>query len=79
MKKEKTCPCCGYCEHCGRSDRPVVMPYIQPRPYPYYVYPYYGDPARPKYGATWYGTNSGGLTQQTGISSQSYASSTMST
>lgn len=29
------CPNCGYCKECGRSDRPVFVPY----PVPYYPMP----------------------------------------
>lgn len=46
--KDERCPHCGYCKHCGRSDRPVFIP--SPAPvFPYWPsYPwspvYVGDP-----------------------------------
>lgn len=30
-----TCPRCGYCQHCGRSNHPVYVPM------PYYQQPYW--------------------------------------
>lgn len=47
--EQHACPNCGFCPHCGRSDRqppvipapyPVPVPMRPwPRPYPYYQHP----------------------------------------
>lgn len=45
------CPNCGYCKHCGRSDKPEPVRFV-PAPYP--VYPVY--PTWPPY--VWTGDGS---------------------
>lgn len=55
-KVESKCPHCGYCEHCGRSDR--VAPYPYPYPVPYPVYPRPWQPRHP-WSSPWiYGSGS---------------------
>jgi len=41
-EQQHACPNCGYCPHCGRSDRqPPVIPAPYPVPVPARPYPYW--------------------------------------
>jgi hypothetical protein len=70
-----SCPNCGYCKHCGRSDAPKPAPYrYEPFRFPYddmstapwfvpYVRPYIwvGGPAEPNVTVTWAGDTTSGM------------------